>query len=105
MRICLLAFVLSTTIGCYYGPRNTSKAMIAKHDLPAGMVIQESDIVTVERSSTVFTPEIARTRSEIIGHRTLRQISEGELFRLPALSQKPVPEGTPVYIPEKKVIE
>jgi flagella basal body P-ring formation protein FlgA len=73
---------------CYY-KANTSAAMVAIRDLPAGVVIQESDLTTVIIPRAATTTDLPGWRSEVIGHKTVREIKKGDIILLSSLQESP----------------
>jgi flagella basal body P-ring formation protein FlgA len=87
MRIPMLFVIVLASIslfgcsGCMTG-QNSRNVLAAKHDLLAGTVVQDDDVVMVKISPTQVTPDIPRKYSQVIGHKAIRTIPGGELIHL-----------------------
>ena len=86
MQSLRFVIVLTTVslFGCMTG-KDASNGMAATHDLPAGTVVQSTDVVIVEISRTQISPDIPRRRSDVVGHRTRHPIPQGKLILLSEL--------------------
>ena len=60
--------------------------MVATHDLRTGVLVEETDVRIVAVSPTLITPDIPRKRSEVLGHKTIRPVQEGQLIHLSEVS-------------------
>jgi flagella basal body P-ring formation protein FlgA len=92
MKTATAVIALTVAIGldaCNYFPSvdYPRQVIVATRQLPAGTVIKRSDTRIVRVSPHLITPDIPRKKSAVLGHRALRLIPEGELIRLPELSE------------------
>jgi flagella basal body P-ring formation protein FlgA len=75
------------------------EVMVSARDLPGGLVVQQSDFRIVLVSSKSISQQLPRKRSEVVGHKTIREIDKGELIRLSDVdpeATQPVRLGPPV---------
>ena len=60
--------------------------MVATHNLRAGILVQEQDVRIVAVSPTLITSDSPRKRSDVLGHKTIRPVQEGQLIHLSEVS-------------------
>ena len=76
--LALVLMVIAFMSGCYSAPSpNLAEVIVAAHDLPPGIAIQEADIKIVKIPSSDLPPRTPRSKSDVLGHKTLVPISKG----------------------------